>query len=325
MSHAPTWRLLTIDSTVAARLTRRLQWLIVFFATVLALYMATEAYRPYSTELDVLGKLVIALVVGSLLLSFLQRRFWRPGAADPNESQPSRLLGALRRVLIGVVTTAITLDLIGYVELSAFLVSCFAITVLTVGALLLIRRLLHELLDQVTSAWQELTRIERESGESSLSFWLGGLLDLLLIGPVLVLLGSVWGGPQAAIYLWSRRLLDGVMIGELTFSPGRFLLAVLVFSVVFVATRLLRRIVYDRVLPETRMDSGLRHSVYVGIGYVGLALAAILAIVTLGVGLQNLALVFGALSVGIGLSLQGVVSNFMSGLILQSPASYPGG
>lgn len=66
MPHAPTCCLLAIDSTVAARLTRRLQWLIVFFATVLALYMATEAYRPYSTELDVLGKLVIALVVGSL-------------------------------------------------------------------------------------------------------------------------------------------------------------------------------------------------------------------------------------------------------------------
>ncbi len=62
-----------------------------------------------------------------------------------------------------------------------------------------------------------------------------------------------------------------------------------------------------------------RHSIYVGIGYVGSALAAILAFVTLGVGLQNLALVFGALSVGIGLGPQGVVSNFLSGLILLAP------
>ena len=108
----------------------------------------------------------------------------------------------------------------------------------------------------------------------------------------------------------------GVTIGELTLSPGRFFLALSVFTLVFIASRLLRRVIYERVLPETRADFGVRHSIYVAIGYVGLALAAILAVVTLGVGMSNLALIFGALSVGIGLGLQGVVNNFMSGLIL---------
>ncbi len=314
--HAPAWRLLPIDSTVAARLTRRLQWLIGFSAIMLALYMATEPSRPYSAELDVLGKLILAIIVGLLLLNLLSHRFWRPGAIHPDEDQPSRLVGALRGFLIVVVVTALVLAPLGYVELSAFLVSRIAITVVTLGALLLIRRLLHDFLNRLIIAWQDFTRIERVSSDSTLGFWLGGLLDFLLIGSLLLAIGSVWGMPRSMIYLWSRRLLDGVTIGELTLSPGRFLLALLVFTVVFVASRLLRRVIYERVLPETRVDFGVRHSVYVGIGYVGLALAAILAVVALGVGLSNLALIFGALSVGIGLGLQGVVNNFISGLIL---------
>ncbi|NND92669.1 MAG: mechanosensitive ion channel family protein [Granulosicoccus sp.] len=314
--HAPNWRLLQVDSAVAARLTRRLQWLIAFCAMILALYIASEPYRPYGAELDLVGRLVVALVVGLVLLGILDRRFWRAGAPQKVEDQPSPLLGALRRILLAIVATALALAVFGYVDLSAFLVSRIAFTVLTVGALLLIRRLLHELLDRLIRAWRDVTSVEGRSSKSSLGVWLGAVLDLLLIGPVLLLLATAWGLPQTTFYLWSRRLLDGVIIGELTFSPGRLLLAILVFTVVFVATRLLRRILYYRVLPETRMDSGLRHSLYVGTGYAGLALAVILAVVTLGVGWSNLALVFGALSVGIGLGLQGVVSNFMSGLIL---------
>ncbi|ASJ73684.1 DUF3772 domain-containing protein [Granulosicoccus antarcticus] len=314
--YAPNWRLLTIDSTVAARLTRRIQWLIAFCAVMLALYRASEPYRPYSVELDIVGKLLIAFTVGLMLLDLLRQHFWRPATLQSDEAQPSRLPVALRRSLMVVVTTALILALASYVELSAFLVSRLALTLITLGTLLLIRRLLHDLLDRLISAWQDFIRIERLSGGSSSEFWLGSLLDFLLLGPVLYVLASAWGLPQTSIYLWSRRLLEGVTIGELTLSPGRFLLALLVFTMTFVASRLLRRVIYEHVLTESRADFGVRHSVYVGIGYLGLAMALILAIVTLGVGLSNLVLVFGALSVGIGLGLQSVVNNFMSGLIL---------
>jgi len=314
--HAPTWRLVSVDSAVAARVSRRIQWLVGFCAIVFALYMATERYRPYSTEIDIVSKLVVTVVIGSLLLSALHQNFWQPAINNPSAERSFRLLDTIRRALMMIVVGALLLGVFAYLELSAFLVSRLALSIATVCALLMIRRLLHDFLDRLAALWRNMIKIGGESSSGTSRLLFRALLDVLLLGPMLLLLAKAWGIPQAVIQLWSRRLLEGVTLGELTFSPGRLLLAILVFSIVFIATRLLRRIVYDRVLPETRMDFGLRHSIFVGIGYLGLAIAATLAVATLGVGLQNMALVFGALSVGVGLGLQGIVSNFMSGLIL---------
>ncbi|MGD9541397.1 MAG: DUF3772 domain-containing protein, partial [Methylocystis sp.] len=105
-------------------------------------------------------------------------------------------------------------------------------------------------------------------------------------------------------------------IGDVTISPSGALVAMLLFAAALAAIQGFRRWLDTRFLPLTRLDLGLRNSISATLGYAGFILAAALALSYVGLGFEKLAIVAGALSVGIGFGLQSIVNNFVSGLIL---------
>jgi small-conductance mechanosensitive channel len=142
------------------------------------------------------------------------------------------------------------------------------------------------------------------------------LVNLLLILAALPVLALIWGmrGDQIAEII--SRFFEGFDLGGTRVTPTILVAVALVFAIGMIATRIMQGALRSTVLPRTKLDVGARNAVVSGIGYVGIALAAVIAITTAGIDLTALGVVLGALSVGIGFGLQNVVNNFVSGIIL---------
>lgn len=125
-----------------------------------------------------------------------------------------------------------------------------------------------------------------------------------------------WGFQQTDVLSWMTSLFTGFSIGSFNVSLTRFFAAFLALTIGIVLTRIFQRWLNSNVLQRTNMDSGAQNSVSSGIGYVGYFIAALVALRYSGIDLSKLALIAGALSVGIGFGLQNVVNNFVSGIIL---------
>src|SRR6185312_12494288 len=108
----------------------------------------------------------------------------------------------------------------------------------------------------------------------------------------------------------------GIRIGDFTISFGAVFGAILLFLIVVGLTRLVQRWLEKEVMPHTAFEPSLQLSIVTILGYVGFIVALVGALGEIGIDPQKIALVAGALSVGIGFGLQSIVSNFVSGLIL---------
>jgi small-conductance mechanosensitive channel len=106
------------------------------------------------------------------------------------------------------------------------------------------------------------------------------------------------------------RLGSGTLTLLVLVKVGLWILGVLLVH------NLIRRLLLQRLLAHTHLDAGVRFAITRIFGYGFLTLGFYVALAVNGVDLSSLAVVAGALGIGVGFGLQNIVANFVSGLVL---------
>ena len=220
-------------------------------------------------------------------------------------SFPSRLarLAGQGALLVGVLGPI--LSAIGYFNIAEGLIFPTIMTLGLFAFLLVCQRLARDVNHLIMGT-------PLDENQSLIPVMTGSILTLISL-PILAL---IWGARTSDLTeLWAR-FQAGFSFGDTRISPTDFLTFLIVFMMGYVLTRLLQSGLRGSVLPKTKIDKGGQTAIVSGIGYLGIFLAAIIAITAAGIDLTALAFVAGALSVGIGFGLQNIVQNFVSGIIL---------
>ncbi len=217
------------------------------------------------------------------------------------------LLRFLSRVLRVIAVLAPPLAAVGYVAGADFFVRAALMTLALIAAAVVV----HDLASRAVAslAGQQAPA----GGEGTLIPVFVATLVVLACLPMFAL---IWGARTTDIREVWALLADGATVGGITISLNVLLRFIIAFGILLMLTRLLQSILVGSVLPRTKLDAGAREAARAGVGYIGFALAAVAGIGAAGLDLSNLAIVAGALSVGIGFGLQTIVSNFVSGIIL---------
>lgn len=320
----PTWRLLGVNESVADELPK----LTATIGFVISIGLVLRTILLSASAGDALSLVADGLTAIAVSLLFMRALRLVAGADkaehdDPAASQAPR---SAFRLLIPVgwvfATIGTVAPLAGFIALGRF-VSHELVLVVAIGMTLTLLTMYSDVL--VGSTFSFGGRMEhflrRSAGLSQsairkLSVVARAFFRLALITCAIFLVLATWGMNKEDIASSFSSAFFGFSVGSITFSPSAIIVALAVLIVGVAATRIVQRWLERDFLPETSLDAGVQSSIGTGAGYVGVIAAAAVALSYIGLNLQNIAIVAGALSVGIGFGLQSIINNFVSGLIL---------
>ena len=286
-----------------------------FHAAMLGVVLAIQAVRLAVIEPEVQTEAANAVISFPLLavtglLVFRIGQLLRAHVANddvPGEATNyrNRLIGLIGRAAILIGAGGPLVAAVGYIAAAAAAVFPAALSLAVIALLIVCQKL-------ATDLYALAVRSEDKARDALVPVLVGFLLTLAS-APIFAL---VWGArPADLVEIWVR-FNEGLSLGGARISPVDFVWFLGLFGLLYGLTRLFQGALRSSILPKTSLDQGGQNAIVSGVGYIGIFLAALTAITTAGIDLSSLAIVAGALSVGIGFGLQNIVSNFVSGIIL---------
>ncbi|MGD9239072.1 MAG: mechanosensitive ion channel [Desulfobacterales bacterium] len=135
----------------------------------------------------------------------------------------------------------------------------------------------------------------------------------LILLPGMLFSWGVYDDLSAAI----KGLLSlGFNVGSQRISLGLVIIAAGILYGSFFASWIIQKLLTDQVLARRRVEVGVQVAIAKLVHYVLIFIGFVVALLALGFEFTKLTIMLSALGVGIGFGLQGIVNNFVSGLIL---------
>lgn len=318
----PLWRIAEVDDASARRIYWTLQAIAAVFAIDIVLRgMISDLFLPLPVR-------VIATFLVSMAFAVLFIVLARTPVPKSQTLTSGVLTGVrpeyLKLPLFLIAFAVIVASLTGYVALGRYLAGQ---VILTSSALLLIATFFVSIRG-IAEQPEHLARLGSRAGDTYGALGLTEEQNKRIVQVIVALLYCVLAALAPVLVLFSLgfswieissvidRALFGFEVGGVRVSLIKVAIAVAIFTGILLATRTVQSGLSKTVLHPSRIEQGLSNSIKTGLGYVGFAVATLAGLSYVGLDITNLAIVAGALSVGIGFGLQSIVNNFVSGLIL---------
>ena len=326
MAGQPSWRVVPLTDAAAFAL-RPVGWAfagLTFVVILLAAFNIAVGASPTALlALQVIEVIVhLVLIGGTLLIVGRLRAQEAANGESAAEAAASAGVGAITLTLWLIVAGAALALLVGYVGLAItvmqFIVWATLLAVCTYLLMVVID-------DVATSLFQRDSRVGQTlrhgmgigaSAIDQFGVLLSALLRLTVIVIALGLMLYPFGAGFGSFLDRVGGLARGVEVGGIAISPGTIVRFVAVLALGLFLVRQFTGWLDQRYLPSTDLDSSVRNSIRLVARYLAIALAMVWSLASLGIGMERIALLLSALSVGIGFGLQAITQNFVSGLIL---------
>jgi potassium-dependent mechanosensitive channel len=235
------------------------------------------------------------------------------------DSLLSSLPGATYAFFIGIGYTVICagplLELIGFGEFALYWYLSWARTTIVF--------LWATLLVMVLREWdQEAHLTERQVSSNAASQaqpvrWIIFRICWLAWATVLLFaLFFAWGARQQVIDGFLQLLNHPIRIGEMQLSLMGLIYAFLTLFFTHLTVKTCRYLLKEKLLVKSGVDQGLQESINNITMYLIWGLGILMALHAVGFNTASLAVVLGALGIGLGFGLQNIFNNFISGIIL---------
>ena len=309
-----TWRL-TLNLILMVALARILGG---FFAkvwrkrvvyTLAAFLIATWVFEALNLPLPLFRLYVFLTALGGMILCL-----WR-AAENSRHQGPLLYIWTLR--LAGLMFLSVIIaEMGGYSTMAVHVLESSLATTFTVLGAWMLMLMIRGTLEWIIQT-PPLRNIPYLQSKAKVIVSRSAILTNVLIGALfttfILVIWRVYDRPAEAI---QGVFGFGFMVGSRKVTLGLVLTAGALLYGSFLTSWAVQTMLMKGVFTNRELQVGVRISIARLIHYGFVFVGFLLALAALGVGLREITIIAGALGVGIGFGLQGIVNNFVSGLIL---------